>query len=56
MNESNGAWATARDEFFALVGGGIVVVFAFDQVAANHESGGGRRGGPGVSSPQEIGV
>ncbi|MBC7805098.1 MAG: molybdopterin-dependent oxidoreductase, partial [Akkermansiaceae bacterium] len=56
MSEVDQQWETARGEFFAFVGSGLVVVFAFDQVPASHESGGGRRGGPGVSSPQEIGV
>ncbi|HEX8236022.1 MAG TPA: molybdopterin cofactor-binding domain-containing protein [Abditibacteriaceae bacterium] len=48
-------WEAARREFFELVGGGIVVVYALDQVSGMHESS-GRRGGPGLSLPQEIGA
>ena len=49
-------WEAARREFFGSVRGGIVVVLALDQVPATRASGAGRRGGPGVSLPQEIGV
>lgn len=48
-------WELARREFFDFVGSGIVVIFTLDQVSGMQESG-GRRGGPGVSLPQEIGV
>jgi isoquinoline 1-oxidoreductase len=48
-------WEKASDEFFAAAGGGIIVVYGLDEVSARTESG-GRRGGPGLSLPQEIGV
>jgi nicotinate dehydrogenase subunit B len=48
-------WEMARREFFQHLGGGIVVVFSLDQVPTQPEAG-GRRAGPGVSLPQEIGA
>ena len=49
-------WDRAQCEFFQLLGGGIVILFALEEVPAQQESARGRRGGPGVSLPQEIGA
>ena len=53
--ERTRAWEAARAEFFALLGGGIVVACALEPFAAPHDAGAGRRGGPGFSLPHEIG-
>lgn len=53
--EQDQRWEAARQEFFSVVGSGIVVVYALDQVPVITENS-GRRGGPGKSLPQEIGV
>jgi isoquinoline 1-oxidoreductase len=54
-------WEAARREFFRFLGsGGIVVLFSPEQAeevsTAPQGSAGGRRGGPGVSLPREIGA
>jgi CO/xanthine dehydrogenase Mo-binding subunit len=48
-------WEAARREFFQVLGSGIVVVFALDQAPPPTECA-GRRAGPGVTLPQEIGA
>ncbi len=49
-------WKSAEHEFFEVLGGGIVVVFGLEEVAASGRTeSGGRRGGLGLSLPQEIG-
>ncbi len=47
-----------RRDFFKALGGGILIIFALKEVLANQdqESGGGRRGNPGRTLPQEIGA
>ncbi|MES2460656.1 MAG: molybdopterin cofactor-binding domain-containing protein [Armatimonadota bacterium] len=48
-------WRQAKQEFFDVGGDGIIVVYGLEEVSARTESE-GRRGGPGRSLPQEIGV
>src|SRR5262249_19111273 len=42
----------ARRDFFKVLGGGVLIVFALQDAVAQQESGGGRRRGGGATLPQ----
>jgi isoquinoline 1-oxidoreductase len=46
----------ARRDFFKVLGGGVLIVFALKDAVAQQESGGGQRRGQGRAMPQDIGA